>query len=57
MLSKNMQWILWAIAMLIFLVLTLSGHTAWLGLAITAVGVVWYMVVPPAHSNDNRYKR
>ena len=37
MANKTVQWILWAIAMVVFLALTLSGHTALLGLAITAV--------------------
>lgn len=57
MLSKNMQWILWAIAMVVFLTLTLTGHTMLLGLTITAVAVIWYTVVPPAHPHDNRYRR
>jgi len=46
MLSKNTQWILWGIAMMIFLALTLTGHTMILGLTITAVALVWYTVVP-----------
>ena len=50
MANKTVQWILWAIAMVVFLVLALGGHTALLGLAITAVAVVWYTVVPKAHS-------
>jgi hypothetical protein len=50
MANKTVQWILWASAMLVFLALTLSGHTALLGLAITAVAVVWYTVVPKASS-------
>jgi hypothetical protein len=50
MLSKNTQWILWAIAMMIFLALTLTGHAMALGLTITAVAVIWYTVVPAAGS-------
>jgi hypothetical protein len=50
MANKTVQWILWAIAMAIFLALALSGHTGLLGLAITAVAVIWYTVVPTAHS-------
>ena len=50
MANKNVQWILWAISMVIFLALTLTGHTTLLGLTITAVAVVWYSVVPAAHS-------
>ena len=48
--SKTLQWILWAITMAIFLALTLTGHTTVLGLAITAVAVFWYSVVPEARS-------
>jgi membrane protein implicated in regulation of membrane protease activity len=48
--NKTFQWILWAITMVIFLALTLTGHTTALGLAITAVAVVWYTVVPEARS-------
>ncbi len=50
MANNKAQWILWAIAMVVFMVLTLSGHTTLLGLAITAVAIVWYTVVPKAHS-------
>jgi hypothetical protein len=44
------QWILWTIAMAIFLALTVSGHTRLLGVAITAVALLWYGIVPVAHS-------
>jgi hypothetical protein len=50
MANKTLQWILWIIAMTVFLGLTLSGHTTLLGLAITAVAVVWYGIVPEGHS-------
>ncbi len=43
--------------MAIFLALALSDHTALLGLAITAVGVIWYTVVPNPRPDHNRYKR
>ena len=36
--------------MVLFLGLTLSGHTDLLGLAITAVALIWYTVVPAALS-------
>ena len=55
--NKTLQWILWAVTMTVFLGLTLSGHTTLLGLTITAVAVVWYTVVPPAHPKDNSYRR
>jgi hypothetical protein len=54
MLSKNVQWMIWAVAMVVFLVLALSGHTLALGLTITVVAVTWYSVVPAAHPKDNR---
>lgn len=47
---RTTQWILWAIAMVVFLVLALSGRTRDLGLAIAAVAVVWYVVVPAVSS-------
>jgi len=56
MANKTAQWIMWAIAMVIFLALTLTDHTTLLGLAITAVAIVWYSVVPEARSNDNRHR-
>jgi hypothetical protein len=49
---KTAQWILWAVAMVIFTALTLSGHWDWLGVAITAVAVIWYTVVPKTHSRQ-----
>jgi hypothetical protein len=57
MANKTLQWIVWAIAMVLFLGLTLSGHTTLLGLAITAVALVWYTVVPAARPKDNRNRR
>jgi hypothetical protein len=50
--SKAAQWILWAVAMVIFTALTLSGHWNWLSAAITAVAVIWYAVVPKASSRQ-----
>ncbi len=44
------QWILWATAMIVFLVLALSGRTRDLGLAIAAVAVLWYVIVPALSS-------
>ena len=55
--SQTLQWILWALAMVVFLALTLTGHTTLLGLAITAVALLWYTVVPKAGPHDNRYRR
>jgi hypothetical protein len=50
--SKAAQWIVWAVAMVIFTALTLSGHWNWLSAAITAVAVIWYTVVPKTHSRQ-----
>ncbi len=50
--SKTAQWILWAVAMVIFTALALSDHGNWLGVAITAVAVIWYTVVPNTHSRQ-----
>jgi len=49
--NTNLQWVLWAIAMVVFFGLTLTGHTTLLGLAITAVAVLWYGIVPKGHSS------
>ena len=57
MANKTSQWILWAIAMVVFLALTLTGHTALLGLTMTAVAVVWYTFVPTAHSGRQSVRR
>jgi hypothetical protein len=50
--STTAQWILWAVAMVIFTALTLSGHWNWLSAAIAAVAVIWYSVVPKTHSRQ-----
>ncbi len=50
--NNNAQWILWAAAMIIFTALTLSGLWNWLGVAIMAVAVIWYIVVPKPHSRQ-----
>ena len=47
---QTTEWILWAIAMIVFLGLALSGRTRDLGLAIAAVAVVWYVIVPAVSS-------
>jgi len=56
MTNQAAQWILWAIAMTVFLALALSGHIKLLGLAITAVALLWYGIVPEAAPDDNRYR-
>ena len=52
MTNKTAQWFLWAVAMVMFTALSLSGHWNWLGMAIMAVAVIWYTVVPKAHSRQ-----
>lgn len=44
--SCRAEWILWAIAMTVLLVLALNGQTIGLGLAIAVVAVLWYVIVP-----------
>lgn len=46
--SRSAQWTLWAITMSLFLWLSLGGHFNWLGVAIVASFLVWYMLVPRA---------
>ncbi len=48
--TKTAQWILWAITMIIFTALALSGHFELLGLALVLSSLVWYMLVPRATS-------
>ncbi|MGB8885837.1 MAG: hypothetical protein WCC87_03890 [Candidatus Korobacteraceae bacterium] len=48
--SKTSQWILWAVTMVVFLWLTLSGHFDWLIVAMIVASAVWYSVVPRATS-------
>ncbi|MGC2108916.1 MAG: hypothetical protein WA655_05320 [Candidatus Korobacteraceae bacterium] len=47
---KTTEWILWAIAMVVFLVLAVNGRMTELGLAITAVALLWYVIVPALRS-------
>jgi hypothetical protein len=44
------QWMLWAIAMLVFLWLALNDRNFGLGLAIATVAVLWYVIVPALSS-------
>ncbi len=50
--NKAAQWILWAVAMVVFTALALSSHRDWLGIAIAAVAIIWYTVVPKTHSRQ-----
>jgi len=43
---RTVEWILWAIAMTVFLVLAITDRTLDLGLAIAVVAVLWYVIVP-----------
>jgi len=44
--SNTAQWALWAITMLLFLALTLTGHFDALLVALIVSSLVWYTVVP-----------
>ena len=44
--NKTAQWVLWAITMIVFSALTLSGHFELLALAIALSSLVWYTLVP-----------
>ena len=44
--TKTAQWILWAITMVVFSALTLSGHFQLLALAIVLSSLLWYTLVP-----------
>jgi len=47
---QTTQWILWAFALIVFRGLALNGRMRDLGLAIAAVAVVWYVIVPALSS-------
>ena len=47
---KTTQWIFWAVAMVVLAILAINGRTRDLGLAIAAVAVLWYVVVPALSS-------
>jgi len=46
----NLEWLVWAIAMILFSVLALSGRWTALGLALTVTAVLWYTLVPEHQS-------
>jgi hypothetical protein len=48
--GQAIEWILWATAMTVFTVLALSGRMRDLGMAIGAVALLWYVVVPALKS-------
>ncbi|HVP54417.1 MAG TPA: hypothetical protein VMU45_05415 [Candidatus Eisenbacteria bacterium] len=48
--SKTVQWILWALVMLVFTGLTLTARWMDLALAMTIVAVLWYGIVPQTRS-------
>jgi hypothetical protein len=51
--SKFMQWMLWALVMIVFTGLTLTGRWMDLAVAMTIAAVLWYGIVPEARSGDN----
>ena len=48
--NKTVQWVLWAVTMLLFLGLTLTRHFDALLVAILISSLVWYGVLPRAAS-------
>ena len=48
--SKSIQWTLWALVMMVFTGLTLTGRWMDLAVAMTVVAVLWYGIVPEARS-------
>jgi hypothetical protein len=50
MTSKTTQWIIWAMLMAVFSVLTLTAHWTDLALALTVTAVFWYGIVPRPRS-------
>jgi uncharacterized membrane protein len=45
-----LEWIIFAVAMVVFLGFALSGHWTDLGIALVITGVLWYALVPEYHS-------
>jgi hypothetical protein len=50
MTSKTTQWIIWALLMVGFTALTLTGRWTDLALALTITAVFWYGIVPRPRS-------
>ena len=50
MISKTVQWMVWAFVMTLFTGLTLAARWIDLGLAMTIAAVLWYGIVPEAGS-------
>jgi hypothetical protein len=46
----TLEWIIFVIAMIVFLGFALSGRWADLGIALVITGVLWYTLVPEYHS-------
>jgi len=51
--NKSIQWMLWALVMMVFTALTLTGRWIDLALTMTVVAVLWYGIVPEPGSGDN----
>jgi hypothetical protein len=48
--SKAVQWMVWALLMTLFTVLTLAARWIDLALAMTITAALWYGIVPEARS-------
>jgi len=46
MISKSVQWTIWAFLMVLFTTLTLTAHWRELAFALTVTAIVWYGIVP-----------
>jgi hypothetical protein len=57
MYRQSAQWILWAVTMIIFTWLTLTGRWDWLTIGILASTILWYGIVPRSYSSHNRGRR
>ncbi len=56
MTSRTLQWVVWAAAMALFTILTLTARWLDLALALTISGAIWYGIVPEPSSSDNKAK-
>jgi hypothetical protein len=50
MICKTTQYVLWAIGIVVLLLLAQTGHRTELGIAITAIAVFWFVIVPETRS-------
>ena len=51
MTSRTVQWIVWALLMVLFTALTLMARWLDLAVALTVTAVIWYGIVPKPRSS------